>query len=184
MIGNKILEFRKKNNLTQEELAEKMEVARQTISKWELNETSPDLKEASKLSKIFNISLDELTGSNNKNEIISSVKSVKKITIANLLITLAVLFVLISLGIITSVVMFNYFKVEMVSSVVTMHCTRDEKIETYEVKTDKDNFIVSFYTTDEDVRNNLNIDIKNYTDANQLLQEVKNYVISKNAVCE
>ena len=184
MIGNKILEFRKKNNLTQEELAEKMEVARQTISKWELNETSPDLKEASKLSKIFNISLDELTWSNNKNEIISSVKSVKKITIANLLITLAVLFVLISLGIITSVVMFNYFKVEMVSSVVTMHCTRDEKIETYEVKTDKDNFIVSFYTTDEDVRNNLNIDIKNYTDANQLLQEVKNYVISKNAVCE
>ena len=184
MIGNKILEFRKKNNLTQEELAEKMEVARQTISKWELNETSPDLKEASKLSKIFNISLDELTGSNNKNEIISSVKSVKKFTIANLLITLAVLFVLISLGIITSVVMFNYFKVEMVSSVVTMHCTRDEKIETYEVKTDKDNFIVSFYTTDEDVRNNLNVDIKNYTDANQLLQEVKNYVTSNNAVCE
>ena len=68
MIGNKILELRKKNSLTQEELAKKMDVARQTISKWELGETSPDLSEAKKLSEIFNVSLDELTGNFNKNE--------------------------------------------------------------------------------------------------------------------
>lgn len=35
-LGNKIMELRKKNNITQEELAEKVGVARQTISKWEL----------------------------------------------------------------------------------------------------------------------------------------------------
>ena len=35
-IGNKIVELRKKNNFSQEELAEKMNVSRQTISKWEL----------------------------------------------------------------------------------------------------------------------------------------------------
>lgn len=43
-IGNKILILRKQNNLSQEELAEKVGVSRQTISKWELGETSPDLK--------------------------------------------------------------------------------------------------------------------------------------------
>ena len=48
-IGNKIMELRKKNNLSQEELAEKVGVARQTISKWELGETAPDLKQAKKI---------------------------------------------------------------------------------------------------------------------------------------
>ena len=60
-IGNKILELRKKNNLSQEALAEKIGVSRQTISKWELGETSPDIKQAKELSKVFNVSLDELT---------------------------------------------------------------------------------------------------------------------------
>ena len=45
-IGNKIMELRKKSGLTQEELAEKIGVARQTISKWELGETYPDIKQA------------------------------------------------------------------------------------------------------------------------------------------
>ena len=44
-----------------EQLADKMGVARQTISKWELGETSPDLKQSRKLSQIFNVSLNELT---------------------------------------------------------------------------------------------------------------------------
>lgn len=53
--GNRIQELRKMNNLSQEALADK--VARQTISKWELNETSPDLKDSTKLCEIFNITL-------------------------------------------------------------------------------------------------------------------------------
>ena len=52
-IGNNIVNLRKKSGLSQEELAEKVGVARQTISKWELGETSPDLKQAKELSKIF-----------------------------------------------------------------------------------------------------------------------------------
>lgn len=60
-IGNKILELRKKENLSQEQLAEKINVTRQTISKWELNETTPDIKQAKELSRLFKISLDVLT---------------------------------------------------------------------------------------------------------------------------
>lgn len=59
-LGKGIQELRKKYNLSQEELADKVGVARQTISKWELNETSPDLKQSKQLSKIFDVSLDGL----------------------------------------------------------------------------------------------------------------------------
>ena len=48
-IGNRIYELRKSQKLSQEKLAEKIGVTRQTISNWELNESSPDLKQAKEL---------------------------------------------------------------------------------------------------------------------------------------
>ena len=78
-IGKKIIDLRKKNGLSQEELAEKVGVARQTISKWELGETSPDLKQAKELSKIFNISLDELTGNDIKDVLVEKTSNTEKL---------------------------------------------------------------------------------------------------------
>ncbi len=68
-LGTQIHEFRKKQNLSQEQLAEKIGVARQTISKWELDETAPDIKQARILSQIFDISLDELLGNGAKESV-------------------------------------------------------------------------------------------------------------------
>ena len=45
-LGNKIGYLRKKKNLSQEELAEMIGVTRQTISKWELGDTTPDINQA------------------------------------------------------------------------------------------------------------------------------------------
>lgn len=59
-IGSRIYELRKNAKLSQEKLAEQVGVTRQTISNWELNESSPDLKQSRELSRIFSISLDEL----------------------------------------------------------------------------------------------------------------------------
>ena len=78
-IGKKIMDQRKKNGLSQEELAEKVGVARQTISKWELGETSPDLKQSKELSKIFNISLDELTDNDIKNVLVEKTSNTEKL---------------------------------------------------------------------------------------------------------
>ena len=78
-IGNKILELRKRNNITQEELAERVGVSRQTISKWELGETAPDLKQAKELSKVFNISLDELVDNDLKEVIAEKVSNTEKL---------------------------------------------------------------------------------------------------------
>ena len=79
-IGQKILNLRKSANLSQEQLAEKMGVTRQTISNWELNESSPDLKQGIELSKIFNVSLDDLA-SDSMSECSGEASSDKKITI-------------------------------------------------------------------------------------------------------
>lgn len=60
MISETILQLRKKLGYSQETLAEKLGVSRQTLSKWELGESLPDIISSSHLAEIFDISLDEL----------------------------------------------------------------------------------------------------------------------------
>ena len=59
-LGKNILKYRKKHCLSQEQLGEKLNVSRQTISNWELGETSPNSEQLKLLSKVLKISLDEL----------------------------------------------------------------------------------------------------------------------------
>lgn len=61
-LGSKIQELRKEKGLSQEKVSEKLEVSRQAISKWELDEAMPDTDNLIKLSNLFDISLDELVG--------------------------------------------------------------------------------------------------------------------------
>jgi transcriptional regulator with XRE-family HTH domain len=78
-LSNKIIELRSKNKLTQEELAEKLNVSRQTVSNWETGKCYPDIETLIIMSNKFNISLDELLKDN-----IKMVKEVdKKVKIAS-----------------------------------------------------------------------------------------------------
>lgn len=65
-IGKNIVKIRKDNNLTQDDLANKYFVTRQTISNWENGKTYPDLETLVKISNDFNISLDILLKEDNK----------------------------------------------------------------------------------------------------------------------
>lgn len=58
-----LLELRKKNNLTQDELAEKLFVTRQAVSRWESGETTPNVETLKLLSKLFDVSINTLLGS-------------------------------------------------------------------------------------------------------------------------
>ena len=83
-LGSKILELRKKQQLSQEKLGEKVGVTRQTISNWELNETIPDTKQLIALSQALLISIDELVGNNTQNLLEQKVEKVEeKITTNN-----------------------------------------------------------------------------------------------------
>lgn len=52
-LGDKILQLRKKNGLSQEQLGEKVDVTRQTISNWELGETAPNPEQLKKCQKLL-----------------------------------------------------------------------------------------------------------------------------------
>lgn len=73
-LGNKIVELRKKRNLTQEQLSEKLGITRQTLSNWEKDITNPDIIQAKNISSFFKITLDDLT--DNKLEINCSKKNI------------------------------------------------------------------------------------------------------------
>ena len=60
MIGQNILSLRTRNGMTQEALAQRVDVARQTVAKWESGDAIPDLENASKLAALFGVSLDAL----------------------------------------------------------------------------------------------------------------------------
>lgn len=59
-LGNCLFQARKKRGLSQEEVAEKLGVSRQTISKWETDETLPDIRQSKRLAVLYRLSLDEL----------------------------------------------------------------------------------------------------------------------------
>lgn len=60
LLKEKLRKLRKERNLTQEQLAEKLNVSRQAITKWETSEAIPDIENLRQISKFFDISIDEL----------------------------------------------------------------------------------------------------------------------------
>jgi len=60
LFNEKLKMLRKGKKLTQEELAEKLNVSRQAITKWETAEGIPDIENLKQISDFFNISIDEL----------------------------------------------------------------------------------------------------------------------------
>ena len=59
-LSENIKRFRTQNNITQEELADKINVTRQAVSNWENGKTEPDIETLTKIAQIFDISIDEL----------------------------------------------------------------------------------------------------------------------------
>lgn len=76
MLGENILKLRKKSDLSQEQLGEKVNVTRQTISNWELNETTPNPEQLKLLSKALNVSIDELLDNDIKGVIETKVNEI------------------------------------------------------------------------------------------------------------
>ena len=105
-IGNKINQLRKLSGMTQEQLAEKLNVSRQTISKWESDRTSPDLESIVNISRIFHVSLDDLlkegeAGVANKKDEQLTLEDLMKINLHNrkmsLLLISGLIFIMVSI---------------------------------------------------------------------------------------
>lgn len=72
-IGERLKEEREKNELSQKEVADRLHVARQSVSRWETDQSYPDLENLMALGRLYHVSIDELLGME-KEEISESVE--------------------------------------------------------------------------------------------------------------
>ena len=199
-LGNKIFNLRKDAKISQEQLAEKLNVTRQTISNWELGQTTPDIIQANEIAKIFNISLDELMENDIKeiltNKIINTEKSVHSIIkiLKVLLIT-----IISGLGIfivmnITTLVLNNVNEKGIISpskelTTEEFKCTLNGQIYQYVVSYDKnyhvDNYLYNLSGGDVNLLDfefwNL---LSEYDDAREIISKIKTYYEDKGGTCE
>jgi transcriptional regulator with XRE-family HTH domain len=75
-LGDKLLDLRKKAGLSQEDVADKLDVSRQTVSKWETDQTVPELIKVKLLSQLYNVSYDYLISGSNLSGDITSIEMI------------------------------------------------------------------------------------------------------------
>ncbi len=181
MFSEKLIDLRKNKKMSQEKLAELMDVSRQTISNWELGSTTPDINQAKKLSKIFKISLDELIDNDiviktiNNTEKLS--KSSNRLSICALIQSFILLITFIFIIIFIIFITRYYFNTNIVSNSMEINCTLNNIKDTYKV-TYKDNEIIDI-TGNDKVLNNIDKD----KTPNEIIDSIINYVENNGGTC-
>ena len=184
-LGKKIAELRKKNNLSQEELAEKVGVARQTISKWEIGDTTPDINQVKIISKIFNISIDELVDNDINNVIVEKVSNTEKL--AGITIKILKVFGIMLIVFITLIFLFVIiFVVDMprndydIVGRTKVSCNLDNEEYVYEAEYNK-NYQVINSGGDAYIMNHT--DIESYEDVNKIVAHIEDYFNDHGGKC-
>jgi len=134
ILGKKILSLRKKIGLSQEQLGEKVGVTRQTISNWEIGETSPNPEQLKFLSKTLNVSIDKLLKNDIKSITVAKVdktennsKKILKILKTIGIIIGILLFFLVVIN--TSILFFsNYFQTTATAGGVEITCKYQDEM--------------------------------------------------------
>lgn len=185
-LGNKILQLRKQHNLSQEQLAEKMNVTRQTISKWELGETSPDIRQAKELSKIFNVSLDELVDNQIKDVLVVKIDNTEKLiglVLRSLKVVICIL--LVSFIVVFAVLFLKsvFPRSELLGNnvdEVTISCSIDDDYYLITIASDA-------YFTCSNCKQDIQLDLRDMIDYSNIDWSAKNivtYFNNKNGICE
>lgn len=184
-LGKKIAELRKKNNLSQEELAEKVGVARQTISKWEIGDTTPDINQVKIISKIFNISIDELVDNDINNVIVEKISNTEKL--AGITIKILKVFGIMLIVFITLIFLFVIiFMVDMprndydIVRRTKISCNLDNEKYEYEAEYNK-NYQVINSGGDAYIMNHT--DIESYEDVNKIVAHIEDYFKDHGGKC-
>ena len=136
--NEKLVNLRKKHNLSQEQVAEKLKVARQTISKWELGETTPEMDKLIMISELYNITLDELMKEENEGKVINDPNNTNSQKLAGMTIKIlkgiGIFFLIVSiLYVMLMIIAFVAFnKVETDGDSKTTVIQTREEVENYE----------------------------------------------------
>lgn len=185
MLGENIYNLRKSKNLSQEQLAELINVTRQTISNWELGETSPNPEQLKSLSKILNVSVDELLNNDIKNVLVEKVSNTERLAgiIIKVLKFVGIAFLIMLVVDIIAFVIFACVRKEMPSSSVesaTIACSIKDNDYLISVESD-----AHFNCSNCD--KNIQIDLKeliDYSDIGKSINNIENYFIDNDGICE
>lgn len=112
-LGNKIMKLRKEMKLSQDSLAEKLGVTRQTVSNWEVNSTKPDIIQIKRMSKLFNISIDELLDNDVRDIMEKKISNTERLSnknSKNIKILVITLYFIILVGLISFILYFTMNK--------------------------------------------------------------------------
>lgn len=184
-LGEKILNLRKKKGLSQEQLGEYINVTRQTISNWELEETSPNPEQLKLLSKTLNVSIDELLDNDIKGVLEEKISNTEKLAglIIKILKGIGIFFIVLFIIDIIAFILFNVVsdtKVDRVESSVTTICKIDDK-----------NYTIQFGTHDyfkcDNCSKSMKRELERLTDLNNIdksLSNIEDYFKKHNGTCE
>ena len=181
-LGKKLYELRKNKHYSQEQAAEKLGVSRQTVSNWELNQTTPDLMQAKEIANFYQISLDELVGINKKEILTTKVSNVEKLAgiILTILKIMGILFVLYFIFIIIAIISFSSIKTTVSNISQTIDCTLNNHA--YEI-TLENNKKIDCPNCNEEMIN----DIEKFLSSNDIeqnIKEIENYFQQKGGICQ
>ena len=186
-LGDKILNLRKKKGLSQEQLGEKINVTRQTISNWELGETSPNPEQLKLLSKELNVSIDELLDNNIENVLIEKVSNTEELT--KLILKVIKMFIMAVIGtILLLLILAITFKIIKKSQYTgrrledSIHCKiygeeHSLSIEYQELTGQV--LVIGGDTYFTDI-----LDLDKYNDAHKIFNIINDYVKKNNGTCE
>ena len=171
----KLMSLRKAKGWSQEELANKIGVSRQTISKWESSQTIPDMNKLMELSKIFEISVDELINEENKDENENKVNIFTKINLKPTNILLIIACILIFIGLIIIILLYKHRKLYVEDIImITYNFTMIENVYVTE--------IYSFNEKNECVGKNVCLEIEEIQDYNEIVKKITENSNEKNAI--
>lgn len=149
-LGENILKLRKDSKLSQELLAEKIGVSRQTISNWELGETTPNPQQLKLLSKTLNVSIDELLENDVKGLLVEKVSNTEKLAgiIIKILKIIGIIFIVLLVIDLVTLILFNVVKINNnvynEKNDVTLVCHLNNEEYTYLVVYDNDDNILEY----------------------------------------
>lgn len=138
-VGARIKKYREKQNISQDELALKVFVSRQTISNWETNKSYPDIKSLTMLSNIFHVTLDDfIKGDIEEMKRIVSKEKIEKFNIMSYIFLVEMLIVMLSAyplftldGYIGVIIWALFFVITFVTAIVIEKFKKKNDIQTY-----------------------------------------------------
>ena len=181
-LGEKILELRKKNGFSQEQLGEKINVTRQTISNWELGETSPNPEQLKLLSKVLNVSIDELLDNDIQSVLVEKVSNTEKLAglVLKVLKWLGIIFIIFLVIDVVALILFsisgNFVEYHGASTI----CKIEDKEYEIEFGTDK-------YFKCDNCSTKMKKEIEELIDFNDIedsMRNIEKYFKFNNGTCE